>query len=121
MDVEVSTNSEGLMTIEAVQKVLNRSRASVYRYANTDPDLLNPPYDPTKLNPELRQNKEEALMFHPNEVSRFAGDELGIKQVRIEVRESAETATQELLRSILTELQRIRVLLERDSPPDGNP
>ncbi len=118
MDVEVSTNPDGLMTVEAVQKVLNRSRASVYRYANTDPDLLNPPYDPTKLNPELRQNKEEPLMFHPNEVSRFAGDELGIKQVRIEVRESAETATQELLRSILTEMQCIRALLERDSPPD---
>jgi hypothetical protein len=37
--------SEGmpLLTIDDVQKYLNRSRASVYRYANTDPDQLNLP------------------------------------------------------------------------------
>ena len=59
------------LTIDDVQRHLNRSRASVYRYANTDPDLLNPPYDPKKLNPELRQNKDEPLLFRPQEVRRF--------------------------------------------------
>ncbi|MGG6294018.1 resolvase [Leptolyngbya sp. AN02str] len=119
MEIEVSANPQGLMTIEAVQKVLNRSRASVYRYSNTDPDLLNPPYDPKLLNPELRQGKDDPLMFHPNEVARFAREVLGIKQVKIEVREAAETATQEVLRAILGELQAIRSLLEQhvDSHP----
>ncbi|WP_263975179.1 hypothetical protein [Leptolyngbya sp. 7M] len=50
---------QGLMTVEAVEKALNRSRASVYRYANTNPEILNPPYDPRRLNPELRVNKDD--------------------------------------------------------------
>ncbi|WP_448601520.1 resolvase [Thermoleptolyngbya sp.] len=108
----VSTNPQGLLTVEAVQKVLNRSRASVYRYANTDPDTLNPPYDPSKLNPELRQSLEDPILFHPNEVARFAADILGIKQVTIQVQESPETVTQRLLQAILSELKSIRELLE---------
>ncbi len=108
----VSTNPQGLLTVEAVQKVLNRSRASVYRYANTDPDTLNPPYDPSKLNPELRQSLEDPILFHPNEVARFAADILGIKQVTIQVQESPETVTQKLLQAILSELKSIRELLE---------
>jgi hypothetical protein len=108
----VSTNPQGLLTVEAVQKVLNRSRASVYRYANTDPDTLNPPYDPSKLNPELRQSLEDPILFHPNEVARFAADILGIKQVTIQVQESPETVTQRLLQAILSELKSIRELLK---------
>lgn len=112
----VSTNPQGLLTVEAVQKVLNRSRASVYRYANTDPDNLNPPYDPSRLNPELRQSLEDPILFHPNEVARFAADILGIKQVTIQVQESTETSTQKLLKAILSELQSIRALLESKPP-----
>lgn len=41
--VAVSPSSDALMSIEDVQDCLNRSRASVYRYANTDPHALNPP------------------------------------------------------------------------------
>lgn len=115
MDLETLANAQGLMTVEAVQKSLNRSRASVYRYANTDPDTLNPDYDPKHLNPELRINKDDPLLFHPNEVARFAKDILGIKQVTIEVQESAQTATLEVLRAILTELQSIHRLLESRS------
>jgi hypothetical protein len=115
MDFSVETNSQGLMSIEAAQKALNRSRASVYRYANTDPDNLNPPYDPRKLNPELRVNKDAPLLFHPNEVARFAKDVLGIKQVTIEVQQPSETTTHELLRAILTELQSIHQLLKSQS------
>lgn len=112
MDLEISSSNQGLMSVEDVQKALNRSRASVYRYSNTDPTQLNPPYSPDRLNPELRMDKDDPLMFHPNEVARFAKDVLGIKQVTIEVQESAQTATQELLRAILAELQSIHRLLE---------
>ncbi|MBE9181498.1 resolvase [Oculatella sp. LEGE 06141] len=112
MDVEAATNSQGLMPIESVQKALNRSRASVYRYSNTDLNELNPPYDPKRLNPELRLNKDDPLLFHPNEVARFAQEVLGIKQITIKIQEPTETATQELLKAILSELQHIHQLLE---------
>jgi hypothetical protein len=112
------TESSGqLMTVEAVEKALNRSRASVYRYANTDLEALNPPYDPSRLNPELRVNKDDPLLFHPNEVARFAQDVLRIKQVTIELQQPAETVTHELLRAILAELQAIRQQLQ--APPQG--
>jgi hypothetical protein len=112
MDFEAPTNSQGLMTVEAVQKALNRSRASIYRYAHTDSGVLNPPYDPKRLNAEYRNSKDDLLLFHPNEVARFAKDVLGIRQVTIEVQESTQTVTQELLRAILMELQHIHQLLE---------
>ncbi len=118
-DTEVTANVQGLMTIEAVQKVVNRSRASVYRYANTDVSELNPPYSPKRLNPELRQDKDDPLLFHPSEVARFSRDVLGMKQVTIEVREPAETATHELLRAILLELQEIRRTLANRADPES--
>ena len=34
-------SAEGLIGIDEVQRALNRSRASVYRYTNTDPRNLN--------------------------------------------------------------------------------
>ena len=111
-DMTVTTNSQGYMDIEAVQKVLNRSRASVYRYANTDPDVLDADWNPKRLNPEKRDHKDDPLKFHPGEVARFAREVLGIKNVRIEQREPEETVTQSLLRQILVELQHIRQVLE---------
>lgn len=114
--IETESPNPTLMTIEDIQKTFNRSRASIYRYANTTPEDLNPPYNPQRLNPELRLNKADPLLFHPNEVARFARDVLGIKQVTIAVQESAQTATHELLRAILSELQHIRQLLESRSP-----
>ncbi|WP_121968252.1 resolvase [Leptolyngbya sp. BC1307] len=102
-----------LIPIEAVQKILSRSRASVYRYANTDPAILNPPFNPKCLNPEIRSDKDAPLMFHPNEVARFAQDMLGIRQVTIEVAQPAENETNRLLQAVLTELQAIRSLLEQ--------
>ena len=119
--VAVSSNSitidaaEQLIPIESVQKILNRSRASVYRYANTDSKILNPPFDAERLNPEIRNDKEAPLMFHPNEVARFAQDVLGIKQVTIEVTPPAENETNRLLQAVLTELQAVRSLLEDQS------
>ena len=105
-------SSEGLIGIEEVQKCLNRSRASVYRYTNTDPRNLNPPFNPRKLNPEYRSDQKEPLMFHPNEVARFARDVLRIKEVTVEVLNSPSTATQQLLSGILEELRAIRQHLD---------
>ena len=60
-----SAQAEALVGIDDVQKSLNRSRASVYRYTNTDPRNLNPPFNPRKLNPEYRSDQKDPLMFHP--------------------------------------------------------
>ena len=103
---------EGLIGIDEVQKALNRSRASVYRYTNTDPRNLNPPFNPRKLNPEYRSDQKDPLLFHPNEVARFARDVLRIKEVTVEVLNSPSTATQQLLSSILDELRAIRGRLD---------
>jgi len=105
-------SAENLIGIDEVQRSLNRSRASVYRYTNTDPRNLNPPFNPRKLNPEYRSDQKEPLMFHPNEVARFARDVLRIKEVTVEVLNSPSTATQQLLNAILEELRAIRVRLD---------
>lgn len=109
---------DALIGIDEVQKSLNRSRASVYRYTNTDPRNLNPPFNPRKLNPEYRSDQKDALLFHPNEVARFARDVLRIKEVTVEVLNSPSTATQQLLGAILEELRAIRLTLNGlESPP----
>jgi hypothetical protein len=53
------------------------------------------------------------LLFHPNEVARFARDVLRIKEVTVEVLNSPSTATQQLLGSILEELRAIRARLDQ--------
>ena len=110
-------SAEQLIPIESVQKILNRSRASVYRYANTDPAILNPPFNPKCLNPEIRNDKDAPLMFHPNEVARIAQDVQGIKQVTIEVAQPIETETNRLLQIVIDELQAIRQLVEAQQAP----
>ena len=109
-----------LVSIDDVQKSLNRSRASVYRYTNTDSRNLNPPFNPRKLNPEYRSDQKDPLLFHPNEVARFAKDILRIKEVTLEVLNSPSTATQQILLSILEELRVIRTHLDglKDNPAD---
>ena len=107
--------SDALISIDDVQRALNRSRASVYRYTNTDPRNLNPPFNARKLNPEYRSDQKEALLFHPNEVARFARDVLRIKEVTVEVLNSPYSATQQLLSTILEDLRDIRVLLAESS------
>lgn len=59
-------DGDALIGIDDVQKSLNRSRASVYRYTNTDPRNLNPPFNPRRLNPEYRSDQKDPLLFHPN-------------------------------------------------------
>ena len=112
--------AEALVGIDDVQKSLNRSRASVYRYTNTDPRNLNPPFNPRKLNPEYRSDQKDPLMFHPNEVARFAKDVLRIKEVTVEVLNSPSTATQQMLGSILEELRLIRTHLEGSVQPPSD-
>ena len=107
------SSSEELVGIDEVQKFLNRSRASVYRYTNTDVRNLNPNFNPRKLNPEYRSDQKDPLMFHPNEVARFAKDILRIKEVTVEVLNSPSSATQNVLLQILQELKMIRDLLEK--------
>ena len=116
----VIAQSDALVGIDDVQKSLNRSRASVYRYTNTDPRNLNPPFNPRKLNPEYRSDQKDPLMFHPNEVARFAKDVLRIKEVTVEVLNLPSTATQQVLASILEELRAIRSHLDgvSDAPSD---
>lgn len=107
-----SIPADVLIPIEEVQRALNRSRASVYRYTNTDPRNLNPPFNTKKLNPEYRSDQKDPLMFHPHEVARFARDVLRIKQVTVEVLNSPSTATIELLNEILKELRSISQALD---------
>ena len=113
----VMASSDSLVGIDDVQKSLNRSRASVYRYTNTDTRNLNPPFNPRKLNPEYRSDQKDPLLFHPNEVARFAKDILRIKEVTVEVLNSPSTATQQVLQSILEELKLIRSNLDGLKPP----
>ncbi|WP_320664136.1 resolvase [Prochlorococcus sp. MIT 1223] len=114
----VMASSDSLIGIEEVQKSLNRSRASVYRYTNTDTRNINPAFNPRKLNPEYRTDQKDPLLFHPNEVARFAKDILRIKEVNVEVLNSPSTVTQNVLNSILEELRAIRLHLESNS--DGS-
>ena len=108
----VANSSDSLLTIEEVQKTLNRSRASVYRYTNTDTRNLNPPFNPRKLNTEFRSDQKDQLLFHPNEVARFAKDILRIKEVTVEIFNSPSSETQNTLNAILEELRIIRNKLD---------
>ena len=111
----ISKLSDSLLTIDEVQKTLNRSRASVYRYTNTDIRNLNPPFNPKKLNTEFRSDQKDQLLFHPNEVARFAKDILRIKEVTVEIFNSPSSETQNTLNAILEELRIIRTQLEAKS------
>jgi len=57
IDSNISSEEE-LWGTDEVQKFLNRSRASVYRYTNTDLRNLNPSFNPRKLNPNLELIKK---------------------------------------------------------------
>ena len=110
-----SNSTDTLLTIDEVQKTLNRSRASVYRYTNTDTRNLNPPFNPRKLNTEFRSDQKDQLLFHPNEVARFAKDILRIKEVNVEILNSPSSETQNILKAILDELKIIRNTLDGQS------
>lgn len=102
---------DAYLTVDDVQKQIKRSRASVYRYANTDPEILNLPFEAKRLNPEVRRDRDDPLLFHPREVRRFAQDVLGLNPT-ITVQPSEETTTHEILKAILVELRAIRQHLD---------
>jgi len=112
---KAANSIDSLLTIDEVQKTLNRSRASVYRYTNTDIRNLNPPFNPKKLNTEFRSDQKDQLLFHPNEVARFAKDILRIKEVTVEIFNSPSSETQNTLKAILEELRIISRKLEEKS------
>ena len=111
----VSNSGDSLLSIDDVQKTLNRSRASVYRYTNTDTRNLNPPFNPRKLNTEFRSDQKDQLLFHPNEVARFAKDILRIKEVTVEIFNSPSSETKNILNAILEELRIISNKLDKKS------
>ncbi len=107
-----AASTPDLLDLDQVQALLHRSRASIYRYINTDSQQLNCPFDPSRLNPEIRRSRRQPLLFHPQEVARFAKDVLKFKSVTVEFKEIPPDQTQQLLANILAELQAIRRLLE---------
>ena len=113
--IPVGNATDTLISIDEVQKTLNRSRASVYRYTNTDTRNLNPSFNPRKLNTEFRSDQKDQLLFHPNEVARFAKDILRIKEVTVEILNSPSSETQNILNSILEELRIIRNKLDEQT------
>jgi AraC-like DNA-binding protein len=62
---------EKYYTVSELQKLLNRSRASVYRMLNTEKHNLNPPFDPYKLNHEYRCDITDPIRVSSREVFRL--------------------------------------------------
>ena len=60
------------------------------------------------------------MLFHSNEVARFAKDILRIKEVTVEVLNSPSTATQNILFSIHEELKLIRLHLDQMNKKEGD-
>jgi hypothetical protein len=59
-------------TVEQLQKLLNRSKASVYRMLNTsNPKALDSLFDPYKLNPEYRCDIKDPISVSSDEVERW--------------------------------------------------
>ena len=70
-NVEVATTTE-FYTVKELEKVLNRSRASVYRILNTGKDgTLNPLFDPYKLNYEHRFDIKDPICVSTKEIERW--------------------------------------------------
>lgn len=69
-------------TIEELQKILNRSRASIYRMLNTGSNAeLNPRFDPAKLNHEYRADKADPIRVSSNEIERWKSESQRLKQI----------------------------------------
>ncbi len=63
--------SRKFYNIQELQKVLERSRASVYRILNTEKNVLNPSFNPQKLNYEYRAHDSDPIQVSAVEVSRW--------------------------------------------------
>ena len=69
----------------------------------------------SELDPPLLKKEKDQLLFHPNEVARFAKDILRIKEVTVEIFNSPSSETQNILKAILDELRIIRNKLDGQS------
>jgi hypothetical protein len=58
-------------SISELEIILNRRRASIYRYLNTSKTVLNPSFDPSKLNYEYRSDTKDAIRVSLQEVNRW--------------------------------------------------
>jgi len=96
-----------LIGIDDVQSALNRSRASGVPLHQHRSRNLNPPFNPRRLNPEYRTDQRNRCSSTPR-VARFARECACESRGKVTV-EGAQfrlpTATQQLLGSILEELQ----------------
>jgi biotin operon repressor len=73
--------SDKIYSIEQLQKVFNRSRASIYRMLNTDKDILNPPFDPARLNYKYRVDSRDPILVSSIEVARWKNESQQTRQV----------------------------------------
>lgn len=62
---------EKYYTVEELQKLLNRGRATIYRILNTSKEILNPPFDPYKLNYEYRCDTKDSIRVSSLELDRW--------------------------------------------------
>jgi biotin operon repressor len=67
--------------IDELQRALNRSRASVYRILNVDKNILNPPFNPAKLNHEHRVDKTDLIRVSNNELNRWKNESQRLRQI----------------------------------------
>lgn len=63
--------AEKYYTVEELQRILNKSRATIYRILNSDKAALNPPFDPAKLNHEQRVDAADPIRVSSNEIKRW--------------------------------------------------
>jgi biotin operon repressor len=62
---------EKYYTVQQLEKVLKRSRATIYRILNTNKDILNPLFDPYKLNHEYRVDPADPIRVSSLEIDRW--------------------------------------------------
>ena len=68
---QAKIEEKDLYSISDLEPLLNRSRASVYRFINTSKHELNPQFDPAKLNAEPRSDAKEPLLVSSKELARW--------------------------------------------------
>jgi len=58
-------------TVQELEKLLKKSRATIYRILNTNKDTLNPPFNPCKLNHEYRVDSTDPIRVSSLEIDRW--------------------------------------------------
>ena len=58
-------------SVSELEKVLNKSRATVYRLLNIRKDVTNLPFDPFKINHEFRFDATDPIRVSGDEITRW--------------------------------------------------